>query len=480
LAARPDYNAILSDPQFSTVIITAYDGVSFGDCSTKSYLDPNFYTAANTQKIEQEYTDLANYLKQFNKSFVISNWESDNDAYCNNAYGATSTSCPMAVSNLAGLQKWFQARYIGIHAAGASNVASAIEFNNVGSLQNQNLPSVLYNVIPNVSADDYLYSSYESINVSTDQFAKDIDTIRTKINGPLIIGELGFRVGDFGDATATANRLQQMLAVAASKGVSDSIIWNLLDSPPGFGLYDSSANITTSGVMIKDLIGNITPTSSVGPVIADVQGQTTSGVYTNGIVTPGQYMDLYGTFGTSGNTVVVNGTNVVGDITYQGPAGAPTAAAPNQINISLASAPWLMAGSSNSVTVTSGGLASAPVSFTVATVPGSVTAIAAVQGYNQATGAYTNRIVAAGQYMILYGTFGTSGNAVTVNGVNITGDVTYQGPAGAPTATTPNQINILLPASAPWLTAGSVSSIVVTTSGGVATSPVSFTAVSGT
>lgn len=375
LAERPDYKAILSDPQFSTVIITAYDGVTFGDCATKSYLDPNFYTAANTQKIEQEYTDFANYLKQFNKTFIISNWEGDNDAYCNDAYDATSSSCPGAASNLAGLQKWFQARYIGIHASGAGNVASAIEFNIVTSLKSKNLPSVLYDVIPNVSADDYLYSSYESINVSADQFSKDIDTIRTKISGPLIIGEVGFQVGDFGDATTTAERLQQMLAVAGSKGVSDSIIWNLLDNPPGFGLYDSSGNLTTSGVMVKDLIGNIpfgaSPTSTPTgvPVIAGVQGfNPTTGAYANGTVTPGQYMILYGTFGTSGNTVAVNGTDITSDITYQGSAGAPTTAAPDQINILLpASAPWLTWGSANSVVVTtSGGITTAPVSFAAA------------------------------------------------------------------------------------------------------------------
>jgi hypothetical protein len=261
LAARSDFNAILSDPQFTTVIITANDGVSFGNCVTELYLDPTFYTPANTQKIQNEYTDFANYLKQFNKTFIIDNWEGDNDAYCDASYEAAlngNANCPGASNNLAGLQKWFQARYAGIHAAGASNVFDAIEFNIVTALAKNHLPSVLYNVIPNVTADYYSYSSYESINVSPGQFSTDIDTIRaTTHNAPLIIGEMGFRVGDFGDAIATANRLGQMLEIAKEKNIPYAIIWNLLDVPAGFGLYDSSGAITTSGTMIENQIGNL-------------------------------------------------------------------------------------------------------------------------------------------------------------------------------------------------------------------------------
>jgi hypothetical protein len=109
-----------------------------------------------------------------------------------------------------------------------------------------------------VTADYYSYSSYESINVSPGQFSTDIDTIRaTTHNAPLIIGEMGFRVGDFGDAIATANRLGQMLEIAKEKNIPYAIIWNLLDVPAGFGLYDSSGAITTSGTMIENQIGNL-------------------------------------------------------------------------------------------------------------------------------------------------------------------------------------------------------------------------------
>ena len=255
LADRPDFKAILSDPQFKTVIITAYDGVSLHDCVTKSYLDPAFYTPANAEKIKQEYTDFANYLKQFSgKTFIIGNWESDNDADCGSTYNVTggSLSCPTISNSLAGLAAWFSLRHAGIHAAGASNVFDDIEFNSVNALHDKGLPSVLRDVIPQESSDYISYSSYESINVSPDQLAQDIDTIRGIAPGkPLIIGEFGYKVGDFGNAAATAARLQQVVNVIQNKNIPYGIVWNLLDFPTGFGIYDTSGNITTSGGTVR-------------------------------------------------------------------------------------------------------------------------------------------------------------------------------------------------------------------------------------
>lgn len=267
LAGRSDYKAILSDPQFSTVIITAFDWASFSSCTTKNYLDPNFYTAANTAAIEKEYTDFAIYLHQLapNKKFIISNWEGDNDAYCDDISSAAAdavkgtTFCPSATNNLAGLTKWFNARYAGIKAAGVPNVFSAVEFNSVHTLQNAGLPSVLNNVIPNIKADYYLYSAYDSVNVSASQFATDIDTIRSEIPNPnnLVIGEMGFQVGAFGDASTTAARLTQMLSVAQEKNIPYAIVWELLTDPAlsGFGMYDTSGSLTPSGAAVQSMIG---------------------------------------------------------------------------------------------------------------------------------------------------------------------------------------------------------------------------------
>jgi hypothetical protein len=94
------------------------------------------------------------------------------------------------------------------------------------------------------------------------------------------------------------------------------------------------------------------PPSGATASIAGIQGDN-AGIITNGTVVPGTSIILYGTFGSSGNTVAINGTDVTKNIIYQGPAGNPTAAAPNQINVSIpASASWLMTTQGNSVTVT--------------------------------------------------------------------------------------------------------------------------------
>ncbi|HSY75421.1 MAG TPA: hypothetical protein VK890_01115, partial [Bacteroidia bacterium] len=134
LAQRADFNSIIADPQFTTVLITAYDWTSFGDCSTTNFIDTSFYSVAHTNAIEQEYTDLANYLKTFTKkTFIIGTWESDNQIYCGAAY--SDPTCPAAPQNIAGYTKWIKAKIAGLNAAGAPNVKTAIEFCNIHSLE---------------------------------------------------------------------------------------------------------------------------------------------------------------------------------------------------------------------------------------------------------------------------------------------------------------------------------------------------------
>ncbi len=275
LAQTPDFNAILNDPQFSTIVITAYDGVSsidsFGNCYIKNYLDPNFYSTANTQKIKDEYTDFANYLKQFaDKKFIILNWEGDNDIYCGDRH-STLTDCPTAAQSLRGLKKWLQARSDGIKAADASNVFSGIDFNLVSKLDK---PTVLYDVIPYVDADYYAYSSYDSyvnepLGVYPTQLGADIDTLRNalasfgKNRNNLLIGEFGYWVVN--DINA-ANKLKEIAEVIKSKNVPYALVWMLLENPPGyFGMYDSSGNLTTAGKTLFPSVPTPTPTPRPRP-----------------------------------------------------------------------------------------------------------------------------------------------------------------------------------------------------------------------
>jgi len=107
----------------------------------------------------------------------------------------------------------------------------------------------------------------------------------------------------------------------------------------------------------------VAPSVAAAPVITSVEGyDATTKAYTDGIITPGTSIVLYGTnFGASGNTVTINGNIVpMTNITYQ---------MPSQIKISLSSpAPldFIIPGSQNTVMLTtSNGTATAPVSFNV-------------------------------------------------------------------------------------------------------------------
>ncbi|MDO8601994.1 MAG: hypothetical protein Q7R62_02630, partial [bacterium] len=239
LADRSDFKAILRDPQFTTVLITAYDWASFPDCIYKNYLNPDFYTPENTAKLEKEYADFANYLKQFSgKKFIILNWEGEGES------GGFNNE----------LKNWFNARHRGIHSSGASNVFSGAEFKYFQLYGDSNF---LHDVIPYISADYYSYSSYESINVSPERFSADIDSIRTflssvgKNGNNLVAGEIGFHGST--DSTV-ADRLKRTLEVAINKNLPYGIVWALLDSPAGWGMYNLSGNITASGRALKDLI----------------------------------------------------------------------------------------------------------------------------------------------------------------------------------------------------------------------------------
>lgn len=257
LAARADFKQILADPRFKTMMITAYDGVSWPGCGVKNYLNPSFYTPANTDKIQQEYSDFAGYLAANfpSKTFIVANWEGDNDIYCGGAYGATAAKCPGYLKALEGFTSWINARTAGIKASGASNVFSAVEFNIVRDLRSRGLPSVLYDVIPNVEADYFSYSSYESINpyYVTDiksRFKEDVGTIRDVLSSAgknsdnLVIGEYGFNQGDRED---TKNLLTLVNQAIAETNIKYAFVWELLDEAGPFGLYDPSANLTPAG-----------------------------------------------------------------------------------------------------------------------------------------------------------------------------------------------------------------------------------------
>jgi hypothetical protein len=218
--------------------------------------------------MKQEYKDLALYLGQNfpNKKFIIANWEADNDIYCGTAYGFNiKTQCDYK-RRMAGIKQWFAVRHQGIREANQKNVFSGIEFNIVNFLKESNLPSVLYDVIPDTLSDYYLYSAYESTNrlYDTDEASavgiiksdiskiKEILSASEKTNLNLIIGEYGF-----GSSDSLKNK--QFLAKAMevflnAKYIKYIIIWNLLNSGGNFGLVNEMKQITPSGKYICEIL----------------------------------------------------------------------------------------------------------------------------------------------------------------------------------------------------------------------------------
>ena len=162
------------------------------------------------------------------KTFIVSNWESDNLTYCGSAYLYVSSPqfrqrCDAdyeviyggnrgPAESLLGLRKWFGARSEGIAQgrlqAAEENYAGvtvylAPEINSVRDLRELGLASVLTDVLPFVQFDYVSYSCWESLNRagSREELGADLDTIRTVAGtDAVILGEIGYAKAHFGDS----------------------------------------------------------------------------------------------------------------------------------------------------------------------------------------------------------------------------------------------------------------------------------------
>jgi hypothetical protein len=52
---QTDVQQALAHPAIRTIMITAYDGVSWPDCEAQLFLNPGFYTAENRVRLVDEY-----------------------------------------------------------------------------------------------------------------------------------------------------------------------------------------------------------------------------------------------------------------------------------------------------------------------------------------------------------------------------------------------------------------------------------------
>jgi hypothetical protein len=305
IVQETDVKKALDNEQIEVFMLTAYDGVTLGDCVSHRNLDPAFYTPLNVEAIVKEYSDLTLYLyetyRRTHKRFIISNWESDNEVYCGAAYAYATDPAFRAACNvqyqseyggirspdesIRGLLLWFQSRQQGIeegrnralnHGIGGKRVYSAPEFSNVRALHDAGFKSVLYDVLPFVSFDYVSYSSYESINQAEPEQAllADLSTIQDVVgSSAVILGEIGFARSSWGVEGAIA-RTDRVINIAVSWGVSYVFQWNMYDQNvvDDFGIWDINGRPTALEEYYKQRLTAASPATAVGTEIGAFDG----------------------------------------------------------------------------------------------------------------------------------------------------------------------------------------------------------------
>jgi len=291
LVSLPAYAQVLKDPAFRTIFLTVWgDSNSYDACVArdpktdqhphKRYLDKAYYSvAANRDRTRGDYADLVYRLYQTyrgsGKVIGISNWEGDNELYCDSAYyfatnAAFRASCEAQRKTsdaLAAYRQFLELREQGIRAGreralreglkGVS-VKSVIEVSALRFLKEAHLPSMLEDVIPSVAMPDYVsYSAWESIGATPEQLFQDLDELQKQFKGRLMVGEFGFDRGL--DKLASEHAVRAIRAMHRAR-VSYSIWWQIFDQPPlaglgdkgSYGLYDDHGKLTGPGKAFLD------------------------------------------------------------------------------------------------------------------------------------------------------------------------------------------------------------------------------------
>jgi hypothetical protein len=291
LASVPGYAQVLKDPAFRVIFLTIWgDSNSYDACvardpktdqhSHKRYLDKAYYSdAANRDRTRSEYSDLTYRLYKTHhgsgKVFGISNWEGDNELYCDSAYyfatnAAFRASCEAHRKTsdvLTAYRQFLEFREQGIRSGreralreglkGVS-VISVIEVSALRFLKEAHLPSMLEDVIPSVTMPDYIsYSAWESIGSTPEQLSSDLAELQKRFKGRLMVGEFGF---DRGLDKSAAEHAARAINTMRRARVSYSIWWQIFDQPPltglgdkgSYGLYDDYGKLTGPGKAFLD------------------------------------------------------------------------------------------------------------------------------------------------------------------------------------------------------------------------------------
>ena len=292
LLSLPSYDQLLRDPAFRTILLTVWgDSASYQACEArdpktdqhahKHYLEETYLSiAANRDRMRKEYEDLTYRIyKTFSRSgktFGISNWEGDNELYCDSAYYFANnrdfrSSCEATRKTtdvLTAYRRFFNLRQEGIDRGRARalrdglngvSVVSVIEVSALRFLKQGHFASMLEDVIPFVAMPDYVsYSAWESIGLPAGQLLSDLDELQKRFKGHLMVGEFGF---DRGLDPAAAEHAASAARTMQRARVGYAIWWQIFDQPPLeglgdkglFGLYDNQGNLTPPGKALLNL-----------------------------------------------------------------------------------------------------------------------------------------------------------------------------------------------------------------------------------
>jgi hypothetical protein len=245
----------------------------------RRFADSTFLQSRQNDIINS-YKDMALgiYRNQNNsgKTFILSNWETENALYCGSAYQFDKDTSfrgnclnqYQALYNVAtpqlafqGLKLWFHYRQLGVDQAkqiaateGIKNVIvkTGIEFVSVNLVHEVGYPTVLFDLLPTTNDIDTLgYSSYESINQGT--LNLDLPTIEKNAGARNIgITEYGFYEGEnltinqkqYSSDNLMRLTTQQILAFINQGRLTFGIIWQAFydGSSQDFSLMDSNGN----------------------------------------------------------------------------------------------------------------------------------------------------------------------------------------------------------------------------------------------
>jgi hypothetical protein len=275
-----EFQNFLALPGFPTIIVTAFDSASTGANGTGfDYVNPTSLASADLRaKVVAEYRDMTLALYEMQRgtgrTFIISNWESDNAIYCGEAFSYLTSSSfrsscdaqsPTPSQKILGLTEWFKLRQQGINEGktiAAQNgwngvtVVDGIQFNSYLRLENAGFSNVLHDVIPTVRPAYADYSAWESSEQNTTE--SDIVGIKAKVaqyGATLMIGELGV----LGINTSSANVTRLLETITAAQRANPALItlWEAYPATTfGDALFNADGSWTSAFNTLRSALLN--------------------------------------------------------------------------------------------------------------------------------------------------------------------------------------------------------------------------------